>query len=67
MGAGGGEHDEGDDGVGGVWKPKPLRMIRRVLVLVDSISPLDRPVIKAARMASWCTPSDDAALEVDQG
>ena len=50
-----GEHGQGDEGVG-VAKPKAMRVMSRILVLTDSISPLDRPWSMEARIcARWPT------------
>ena len=36
------------------WNPKAMRVIRRVLVLVDSTSPFDRSCSIAARIRARC-------------
>ena len=50
-----GEHCQGDRGQG--WtKPKAMRVMSRILVLTDSMSPLDRPWAMEARIcARWLT------------
>ena len=37
-----------------VWKPNATRVMRRILVLVDSMSPLERLCLIAARIRSRC-------------
>jgi hypothetical protein len=39
----------------GVWNPNPRRVMRRILVLTDSIRPFDNPCSMAARMAGLWT------------
>ena len=48
----------------GFAKPKAMRVMSRILVLTDSMSPLDRPCSMAARI--WGGVLDDAALERDE-
>src|SRR4051812_19661511 len=38
----------------GDLKPNATRGMRRILVLTDSIRPLDRPCSIAARIEAWC-------------
>ena len=38
----------------GEWKPDALRVMRRILVFIDSMSPLDRRVRREAAMRSRC-------------
>jgi hypothetical protein len=47
------KHGQGDEGVGDL-KPKVTRVMRRILVLTDSMRPLDRPCSIAARIEALC-------------
>ena len=38
----------------GLLKPNPIRVMSRILVLTDSIRPLDRPCSIAARIEALC-------------
>ena len=49
----------------GERNPNAMRVRSRILVLTDSISPLDRPWSRAASMA--CAVSHDAAGQLDEG
>jgi hypothetical protein len=47
----------------GERKPKATRVISRILVLTDSMRPLERPCSIAARIESRCYPVTDSADE----
>ena len=47
----------------GPWKPKATRVMRRILVLVDSIRAFERPLSRAASIAAVL---DDASLQGDE-
>ena len=47
------EHGEGDQG-SGVANPNAMRVMSRILVLTDSMRPLDRPCSIAARIEALC-------------
>ena len=44
-------------------KPKAMRVMSRILVLTDAMSPLDRPCLMEARI---CAVANDATLERDE-